>query len=226
MSPEKYLSVSGIDPVQLTPEFYTQLAQFQQQLSQLLTEPAPSVRWSYEVPELGEGGTCSLFGQLAAQPYDLAHSLGGISADNERLLQQVTALVAFVRQHSSSDWFGIYQKIHNAHQQAVLIKLAYYGSASRPEFPLTDEFAGMSNNSTVGLSGQGRIINQVSQYLSAGGEYYTCDPKVKAEACLPVLDAQGKVLGIVDSESFAEHTFVGQELALLVAVVLCLSKVL
>lgn len=226
MSLENYLAVSGIDPAQLTPAFHAQLAQFQQQIMQLPNEPAPTLRWAYDVPELGEGGTCSLFGQLAAQPYDLAHNLGGLTTANERLLSQVTSLVAFYRQHSSSDWFGIYQKRPNANQEQVLIKLAYYGAASRAEFPLTDEFSAMSNNSTVGLSGRGRIINQVSTYLSAGGEYYTCDPKVQAEACLPVLDAHGQVLGIVDSETFAEHTFVGQELALLVAVVMRLSEVL
>ena len=226
MSLENYLAVSGIDPAQLTPEFHAQLAQFQQQILQLPSEPGPTLRWSYDVPELGEGGTCSLFGQLAAQPYDLAHSLGGITWANEHLLAQSTLLVAFYRQHSRSDWFGIYQKRRKADQADMLIKLAYYGVASRAEFPLTDQFSAMSNNSTVGLSGQGRIINQVSRYLSAGGEYYTCDPKVQAEACLPVLDAQGKVLGIVDSETFAEHTFVGQELALLVAVVMRLSDVL
>lgn len=226
MFSEKYLALSGIDPAQMTPAFRTQLAVFQQQIVQLLSEPAPTLRWAYEVPELGEGGTCSLFGQLAAEPYDLAHSLGGMTAANEKLLAQTTALTAFYRQHSSSDWFGIYQKRRNLQHEEVLIKLAYYGAASRPEFPLTEEFAAMSNNSKVGLSGQGRIINQVSAYLASGGEYYTCDPKVNAEACLPILDGQGQVLGIIDSETFAEHTFVGQELALLVAVAISLSEVL
>jgi L-methionine (R)-S-oxide reductase len=226
MSLETYLAASGIDPVQFTAEFYAQLAQFQQDLDKHLTQPAPTLQWQYQIPELGEGGACSLFGQLAAEPYDLAHSLGGKTAQNEALLRQATALVEFYRQHSTSDWFGIYQKRLNPQGESVLTKLAYYGAASRPEFPLTPEFAAISNNSTVGLSGKGRIINQVSQYRETGGEYYTCDPKVNAEACLPVLDGNGNVLGIVDSETFNEHTFIGKELALLVAIVLRLSTAL
>lgn len=226
MSSDHYLSVSGIDRAELTPQFYTWLTQFQEHITAHLEQAHPALQWHYQVPELGEGGACSLFGQLAAEPYDLAATLGGKTEHNQSLLRDVTALVDFYRQHSSSDWFGIYQQRQNPEGQSVLIKLAYYGAASRPEFPLTAEFAAMSNNSSVGMSGKGRIINHVGSYRSAGGEYYTCDPKVNAEACLPVLDAHGRVLGIVDSETFLENTFTGKELALLVAVVLCLSSIL
>jgi len=226
MSLENYLAISGIDPVQFTDEFYAHLARFEEGIETHLLQSQPALHWQYQVPELGEGGACSLFGQLAAEPYDLATSLGGKTVENETLLRQATALVEFYRQHSTSDWFGIYQKRLNPAGESVLIKLAYYGAASRPEFPLTPEFAAISNNSTVGLSGKGRIINQVGKYREAGGEYYTCDPKVNAEACLPVTDMAGTVLGIVDSETFHEHTFIGKELALLVAIVLRLSSVL
>ena len=229
MSIENYLAASGIDPIQFTDEFYASVARFHKEIEVLpahdISNEQPALHWQYQVPELGEGGTCSLFVQLAEEPYDLAKSLGGKTVLNETLLRQVTALVDFYRRHSTSDWFGVYQKRLNLQGESVLIKLAYYGAASRPEFPLTLEFAAMSNNSTVGLSGKGRIINQVNQYRAAGGEYYTCDPKVNAEACLPVLDKNGDVLGIVDSETFIEHTFVGEELALLVAIVLRLSIV-
>ncbi|MET3108365.1 L-methionine (R)-S-oxide reductase [Oxalobacteraceae bacterium GrIS 2.11] len=221
---DNYLQHSGINAGQLTHDFYVQLAQFGAAIE--LDQTDPQVQWQYQVPELGEGGACSLFGQLAAKPYDLEQTLGGKTAANEQLLKRVTALVNFYRQHSSSDWFGVYQKRVNPEGQSVLVKLAYYGAASRPEFPLTAEFAAISNNSTVGLSGMGRIINQVGAYRSAGGEYYTCDPKVNAEACLPVLGQNGAVLGIVDSETFLEQTFVGQELALLVAVVMRLATLL
>jgi putative methionine-R-sulfoxide reductase with GAF domain len=226
MSAEDYLLVSGIDPIQFTDAFHVQLTQFAEEIELHLHHAQPVLQWQYVVPELGEGGACSLFGQLAAEPYDLAKSLGGKTALNETLLRQVTGLVEFYRQHSASDWFGVYQKRVTGQGESILVKLAYYGAASRPEFPLTPAFAAISNNSTVGLSGQGRIINQVSAYRSAGGEYYTCDPNVNAEACLPVLDQHGKVLGIVDSETFIEHTFVGKELALLVAVVRRLSIIL
>jgi len=65
MSLETYLAASGIDPVQFTAEFYAQLAQFQQDLDKHLSSSQPTLQWQYQVPELGEGGACSLFGQLA-----------------------------------------------------------------------------------------------------------------------------------------------------------------
>lgn len=232
MSIEKMVAVSGIDAANLTSEFYLNVAQYQDAIevalthAQTQTQTQAALQWQYQVPELGEGGSCSLFDQLAAKPYDLEKSLGGRTEANQKLLRQVSVLVEFYRQHSRSDWFGIYQKRANPQGELVLMKLAYYGAPSRAEFPLTKEFAAMSNNSSVGLSGKGRVINQVSAYRAAGGEYYTCDPQVNAEACLPIMSEQGEVLGIVDSETFLEHTFVGKELALLLAIVLHLQRIL
>ena len=84
----------------------------------------------------------------------------------------------------------------------------------------------MSNNSTVGLTGKARIINDVGVYLSAGGEYYTCDPKVQSEACLPIFASDGSLIGIVDSEAFGKNVFVGNELTLLLSVVIKLASIL
>ncbi|MBU2225276.1 MAG: hypothetical protein KKB00_14700, partial [Gammaproteobacteria bacterium] len=105
----------------------------------------------------------------------------------------------------------------NPQGETVLVKLSYFGAPSRAEFPLTTEFAAISNNSTVGLSGKARIINDVPAYLQQGGEYYTCDPKVLAEACIPLYDEAGQVVGIIDSEAFQTQLFEGDELALLIA---------
>lgn len=232
MSIDNAVAASGIDAALLTPEFYHSVAQYLEAIEvalfmdQTQEKTPPTIQWQYQVPELGEGGSCSLFDQLAAQAYDLEKSLGGQTEKNQRLLQQVSLLVNFYRQHSSSDWFGIYQKRENLQGEIVLMKLAYYGAPSRAEFPLTNEFAAMSNNSSVGLSGKGRVINQVSAYRAAGGEYYTCDPQVNAEACLPVLNEQGDVLGIIDSETFLENTFTDKELALLIAIVVRLERIL
>ena len=63
----------------------------------------------------------------------------------------------------------------------------------------------------------GTVINNVEQYLAAGGEYYTCDPKVKAEACLPLFNAQQQCIGIVDGEAFNTDFFDKATLALLIA---------
>ena len=224
MSIVRYLNLSGLLPatetqqqalVQAVAGF---LQQYQQQLQRVqASASAPEIQWQYQVPELGEGGACSLFGQLAEQPYDLAAILGGKTTANQQMLEQMTLVTRFYQSQSQSDWFGIYQRRVNPEGETVLVKLSYFGAPSRAEFPLTSEFAAMSNNSTVGLTGKARIINDVPAYLQQGGEYYTCDPKVLAEACIPLFDESGQVVGIIDSEAFQKQLFTADELALLIA---------
>ena len=210
----------GADVVEKAGTF---LVQIHQALSASTADT--DIAWQYNVPELGEGGSCSLFGQLAAEPYDLLQTLGGNKAEVLSLMNAVTRITAFYRQNSQSDWFGIYQA-RQVKEGRALVKLAYFGAPSRAEFPLTPEFAAMSNNSSVGLSGRGRIIHDVQAYVAGGGEYYTCDPKVNAEACLPVLANDGRVLGIIDAETFRQNLYQNDELALLLAVCVALSSIL
>ncbi|MEH8015971.1 histidine kinase [Rheinheimera muenzenbergensis] len=201
--------------------FVEKVQQYQLNLQQFLQQASSvQVQWQYQVPELGEGGACSLFGQLADEPYDLTAILGGQTEHNQVALQALGNIAAFYREHSGLDWFGVYQARTNTDAEAVLVKLAYYGAASRAEFPLNSEFAKISNNSTVGLTGKARVINDVTAYLDSGGEYYTCDPKVQAEACLPLFDQSGKIAGIVDAEDFNKNVFTADAMALLVAVCL------
>ncbi|EGM78645.1 GAF domain-containing protein [Rheinheimera sp. A13L] len=192
---------------------------------QLSAAAAPAVTWSYLVPELGEGGACSLFGQLADEPYDLAATLGQNEA-TAKALAQLTVVVQNYQQTNDSDWFGIYQKRLNPQGETVLVKLAYFGAASRAEFPLTAEFAAISNNSTVGLTGKAKVINDVTAYLTAGGEYYTCDPKVLAEACLPLFNSKGELAGIIDAEAFKRQAYHTDALVRLVAICLVLPGLL
>ena len=193
--------------------------------TQLAAAAAPAVNWSYQVPELGEGGACSLFGQLADEPYDLTAILGQSEA-TAAALSQLTAVVQNYQQSNDSDWFGIYQKRLNPQGESVLVKLAYFGAASRAEFPLTAEFAQISNNSTVGLTGKAKVINDVTAYLTAGGEYYTCDPKVLSEACLPLLNTKGELAGIIDAEAFKRQAYHTDALVRLVAICLVLPDLL
>ncbi len=193
--------------------------------SQLASAPLPTVTWSYQVPELGEGGACSLFGQLAEEPYDLVATLGQNQA-TATALSQLTAVVQNYQQSHDSDWFGIYQKRQNPQGETVLVKLAYFGAASRAEFPLTPEFAQISNNSTVGLTGKAKVINDVTAYLTAGGEYYTCDPKVLSEACLPLFNSKGQLEGIIDAEAFKRQAYHTEALVRLVAICLVLPDLL
>lgn len=185
-----------------------------------------SVTWQYAVPELGEGGACSLFGVLADTPYDLTAILGGKTAANQQALLALKHITTYYREQAKVAWFGIYQARDNVQGQPVLVKLSYFGAPSRAEFPLTAQFAQISNNSTVGLSGQARVINDVAAYLQQGGEYYTCDPKVQAEACLPLFDQSGRIVGIVDAEDFTKQVFTPEAMALLVAVCLAIPEFL
>lgn len=222
----QYLQLSGLTEL-TTPAFAAAVAQQQQALRQYLEQvAAPTVNWQYEVPELGEGGACSLFGVLAAEPYDLTAILGGQTAANQQALARLSQITAFYQQQAGVAWFGIYQARPNPSGEAVLVKLSYFGAPSRAEFPLTPEFATISNNSSVGLSGKARVINSVASYLQQGGEYYTCDPKVQAEACLPLYAQSGRILGIVDAEDFQAEVFDQRALALLVAVCLTIPDYL
>ena len=176
---------------------------------------APAVRWEYQIPELGEGGACSLFGYLQDEPFKLSDYVSQSTQTTEKLAQ-LQLIVDYVIENTKLDWYGIYQNTHT-NEGEQLLKLAYFGAPSRPLFPLTAEFATASNNVQVAFSGKGRVINNVEQYLAAGGEYYTCDPKVKAEACLPLFNAQKQCIGIVDGEAFSTDFFDNATLALLIA---------
>ncbi|HSG52275.1 MAG TPA: GAF domain-containing protein [Rheinheimera sp.] len=220
-----YIEMSGLTA--LYGDISASVASYQQQLQQFLANTTGAeVKWQYQVPELGEGGACSLFGHLADEPYDLSAILGGKTNANQQALQVLNNIAAFYQQQSGLDWFGIYQARDNVQGERVLVKLAYYGAASRAEFPLNTEFAKISNNSTVGLTGKAKVINDVAAYLGTGGEYYTCDPKVQAEACLPLFDQSGKIVGIVDAEDFNKNVFTADAMALLVAVCLTIPTLL
>lgn len=170
------------------------------------------VRLTFQVPLLGEGGTCSLFGELDETPFDLTKVL---NANELAYLSKVQSLINWVEHNTDVEWFGVYLATENNIGDKNLTKLAYFGAPSRAEFPLNEEFAALSNNTSVGLSGEKRLINSVDEYRAQGGEYYTCDPKVKSELCWPIFSDKNidsgqqepKILGIIDAESFTEHKF-------------------
>ncbi|QNM96065.1 GAF domain-containing protein [Chitinimonas koreensis] len=178
-----------------------------------------AVLYSYRVPELGEGGACSLPDQLAEAPYDLAAALGGTSEEISLRLEVLTELTRRFAAETGCGWIGVYQARAVAAGPA-LVKLAYVGKPSRAEFPLTEDFAAHSNNSAVGLSGQARLIDDVADWRDAGGAYYTCDLEVRSEACLPLFDEAGALVGIVDAEDARPGFFAGDVIERLAA--LCL----
>lgn len=176
----------------------------------------------YPVPKLGENGACSLVDELADAPYDLSPWFGGRTAAAHRALTDLSALLDSTNHQIGADWLGIYA-VRGSGDDARLVKLAYRGRPSRAEFPLTEAFAEVSNNSRVGLSGWGVVIDDVAAWRALGGSYYTCDPAVQSEVCLPVLDAEGRVLGIIDAEAGAPGYFDAGRLDWLAALALVLA---
>ncbi|WP_028534789.1 GAF domain-containing protein [Paludibacterium yongneupense] len=178
--------------------------------------PAHSDLYRFPVPLLGEDGACSLVDELAAEPYDLAPLFGGVSAEATTALRNLAALLESTNLRVGADWLGVYRRVGEG-RGARLVKMAYLGLPSRAEFPLTEAFAEISNNSRVGLTGWGGVIEDVAQWQATGGGYYQCDPAVRSEVCLPVLDGDGRVIGILDAESAEPGFFSPDRLAWLAA---------
>jgi L-methionine (R)-S-oxide reductase len=182
--------------------------------------------YTYPVPLLSEDGTCSVVDQMAPVPYDLTGILGGRSEQATRRLALLERLVERAQETTASDWIGIYQRRTAAHGQPVLVKLAYVGRPSRAEFPLTTEFAARSTNSTVGLTGRATLIDDVSKYVEAGGGFYVCDDGVQSEACVPILDEDRQVAGIVDAEAKPRGFFGSDRLSVIAALAIVAAAVL
>lgn len=205
-----YLSLSGLTVSETL--INTALQQLEQHLESGITASAV---WQYQIPELGEGGSCSLFGQLQDTPFEIEQFINKVP-ENQSSLDLLQSIVNYVVEHTGVEWFGIYSEVLTS-EGPQLLKLAYHGAPSRPLFPLTEAFAQISNNVQVALSGKARVINNVASYVADGGEYYTCDPKVQAEACLPMFHNESGCIGIVDAEAFQKDIFSEQVLAILIA---------
>ena len=177
-------------------------------LANSLSESELVSLYQYKIPELTPDGQCSIADKPADKPYDLTEILGinknelKNNPHTSRLLR-LKNIIEELQKITQVDWLGIYRTITNKKDEKVLVKESYYGTISRPEFPLTKEFAKNSNNSTVGLTGKAVIVKDVMDYK---GPYYECDNKVRSEFCCPILDGD-KVIGIIDAESFTPNFF-------------------
>ncbi len=176
--------------------------------------------YTYQVPMLSDDGACSLIEEMSPTPYDLTSIIGGRHDASTRKLLLLNQLVEHATQMTGADWFGIYQARLTARKESVLVKLAYRGRPSRAEFPLNAEFAKGSTNSTVGLSGSARVIDDVAAYVAEGSGFYVCDDAVQSEACLPIFDEAGKIIGIIDAEAEPKNFFNEERIAAIVAVAL------
>lgn len=183
--------------------------------------------YSYEIPKISLDGSCSIFNTPDSEYYDLAEILGGRNQNTTHKLAILNKLVTQTAIAMSVDWLGVYQRRTKHDGSDVLVKLAYWGALSRAEFPLTEEFAAQSNNSTVGMNGVARIINDIPEYIKAGGPYYNCDSRVKAEACLPLFArSPSRIVGIVDAEAWQTDFFSNKIFAPLLALCIVVPEFL
>jgi putative methionine-R-sulfoxide reductase with GAF domain len=186
-----------------------------------------AILYSYEVPKVSPKGSCSILNTPDSEYYDLTEILGGRNQNTTRKLAILNTLVTQTALAMSVDWLGIYQCRIKHDGSEVLVKLAYRGALSRAEFPLTEEFSAQSNNSTVGMNGVARIINNIPEYIKEGGPYYNCDPRVKAEACLPLFArSSSRIVGIVDAEAWQTDFFSNKTFAPLLALCIVVPEFL
>jgi len=195
-------------------------------MSEKVAIPDPGTLYTYQVPMLTEDGTCSIVDKLAPVPYDLAPILGGRSEQATRRLALLERLVERAQETTGADWVGVYQRRVNSAGVPVLVKLAYIGRPSRAEFPLTREFAEKSTNSTVGLTSRATVIDDVGKHVEAGGGFYVCDDGIQSEACVPIIDDNREVGGIVDAEAKQRGFFGADRLAVVAALAIVAAAVL
>lgn len=65
----------------------------------------------------------------------------------------------------------------------------------------------------MALRDRGRVIQDTWELDDEGGEgeesvpYYQCSKRVRSECCIPIRDADGAVIGIIDTEAWRPHHF-------------------
>ncbi|NOS67422.1 MAG: GAF domain-containing protein [Candidatus Peribacteraceae bacterium] len=199
---------------------------FERTLPSLINEEIEKL-YTYLVPKLGVGSSCSIFHELEKMPYDLTRTFG-LTKESLRQhwmtlrLWRLNRIIDSLYSTTGVDWIGIYRSVTNTNGERVLVKEAYRGAPSRAEFPLTEEFAKNSNNSTVGLTGKAICFQDIEEYL---GPYYKCDSKVQSEFCVPILNSKGAVTGIIDAESFHTQHFTNERLLQIAKVCFDLGKI-
>ena len=212
-----YLFTSGLDALaDHIPVIEKSIHDFIAQLATPM-EVSNDALYRYEVPLMSEDGTCSLIDEMNPVAYDLAKILGGESEANTRKLKLLNILVTRANMVTGSDWVGVYQRRRLVSGSEALVKLAYRGRPSRAEFPLNAEFAQRSTNSEVALSGQAKLIDDVSAHVAEGGGFYVCDDAVQSELCVPLMDGDGTVIGIIDAEASPKAFFNADRQAAIVA---------
>jgi len=175
---------------------------------------------SYKVPKLGPDGDC--LEELADDEFPVvdvaARNLMTSPIAAGRMLFVLDAVMAELKERTNTHWAGTYFRGRLAgRQHEQLIKFAYRGEPSRPDFELSHKFAHVkgSNNSIVGMTGRHVLIRDVKKHMADGGCNYICFSTVESELCVPVFMPEGVPfpVGIIDVESTEKGHFHNKEVA-------------
>lgn len=98
---------SYLEQAQLNVEQQLINAELEKLEQYLNSNAAPAVRWQYQIPELGEGGACSLFGYLQDEPFNLNDYVSQNTQTTAKLAQ-LQLIVDYVIENTQLDWYGIY----------------------------------------------------------------------------------------------------------------------
>lgn len=215
MNTTEYLDAIGLETETVVDKFFLDELKMVEPEATTLTGEDKERYYSYPIPKIMGDDTCSLPDQLEEQPYDLRKHF-----NDDKMIVFFNRIVELLQEQTAAEWVGIYKKIDNK-----LVKLAYRGTPSRPEFPLTEDFAKKSNNSKVGMTGKAIVVKNVQEWVEEGKAYYNCDSKVKSELCIPILIG-GKIWGIFDLEAFDKSHFTERRICTVVETCLYLEKYL
>lgn len=173
---------------------------------------------SYRVPRPAPDGACSRPDDLDPEPFRVLDTLvadgdADRRAKESRRLYALHRVCAELAKAIDSEWVGVYETMPGDGKRVpdTLMKLAYVGAPSRAYFPLTEDF--VSNNSTVGMTGNAVVIQDVRK-LPSDAPFYVCDPVVLSEVCAPLFH-KGKIIGIVDVEAWKADHFTDARVAMI-----------
>lgn len=174
--------------------------------------------FTYTVPIITEPQDSEVCSKLKDPiPFNLATRVLGLEynldhlkthSETQRILK-LQEIIRIIQSQISCDWIGIYRLVNNLQfddktkYDRVLIKEAYFGSFSRADFPVTEEFSKRSTNSLVALKGKAKLIQDVHSH---DGPYYQCDVRVQSELCVPIFH-NDNVIGIIDAEAHSPQFF-------------------
>eukprot|EP01089_Gocevia_fonbrunei_P022543 TRINITY_DN9152_c0_g1_i1.p1 TRINITY_DN9152_c0_g1~~TRINITY_DN9152_c0_g1_i1.p1 ORF type:complete len:221 (-),score=28.11 TRINITY_DN9152_c0_g1_i1:61-723(-) len=186
----------------------------------LLNEQQLDTLYKFRIPQLSTDGTCSLKTELDPEPFNLnnvynpdaqySFDLLKSHPNTKRLLILKNIVQILHKALDNVNWLGLYRKV-TYDQIPNLLKESYVGSESRPLFPLTDDFAELSNNSWVAMNGQVKLIQDIKEYA---GPYYECNQLVQSEYCAPIF-YNNEVIGIIDVEAHQPNFFTQERLDIL-----------